>query len=289
MVKLNLVAPALRGMTLLAARTQFCAVHVTRTVTTHAVVGQFLLCYLRRVTGVAIELVVLADERPVPIAAMLKIRRLPGFVAVALATVLAESTGVGILALVATEAGFGHFVVQVAAAVTLLAVQVRVAAQQRKTGFLRVVEFLRLPARGRVAIGAFCPALAPMNIVGRMTGDTLLRSSFVPVAKVTTGAGDVGVFVQQRIVSFRVIKVDLTPARRAVTGGAVPAQLALVGLLLLMTIEAGSARLTIGLTGRMTVSTVERGMAAGQGKFGQLMIELRDAQFDDVACASQVF
>lgn len=153
-VELDLAAPAFGRMTLLAARTQLRAVHVTRAVATHAIVRKLLPCYLGRVTGMAVELFVLAHERPVSIAAVLKIGGLPGVVAMTLATVFAEAACVGILTLVAAGAGLGKLVVQVSAAVTVLAIQVRVAAQQRESGLLRVVELLGLPPGGRVAIGA---------------------------------------------------------------------------------------------------------------------------------------
>ncbi len=102
----------------------------------------------------AVELLVLAGERPVSVAAMLEIRRLPGSVAMALAAVFGEAARVRILSLVAAETGFRHLVVQVAAAVAVLAVQACVVAQQRESGFLCVVELLGLPTRGRVAVGA---------------------------------------------------------------------------------------------------------------------------------------
>jgi len=72
----------------------------------------------------------------------------------------------GILAFVAAKTALRQLVMQIAAAMAILAVQVGVCAQQGETSFPCVIELLRLPAGGRVAVGAVAAALPTMDIVG---------------------------------------------------------------------------------------------------------------------------
>jgi hypothetical protein len=182
MIKADVGAPPCGTMALLALSAEFPRVHVACSMTARAVRCQLLSGYRRSVTGVTLDLLVLSGERPMRIACVIERDGLPLLVAMTPATIPAEPAAVRVLRLVAADALARQLVVQIAAAVALLAIDARMDALQGETRLLLVVEPGGLPTRGRVTGAAFRPALSTMNIVGRVTGDALLRSSFVPVA-----------------------------------------------------------------------------------------------------------
>ena len=162
--------PALGGVALLALRTQLACVNVAGAMATGAVGRQLLLRDDRRMTGVAGDLLMPARQIPVPVAGVVECRRLPLLVAVALLALCAEAAGVRVLALVAAEAILGDFLLQVAAAMAVLAIDAGVRALESEAGLLLVIEFGRFPTGGGVAVAALRAALAPMYVIRRVAG-----------------------------------------------------------------------------------------------------------------------
>src|SRR6516162_6642566 len=129
---------------------------------------------------------------------MIEARGLPGLVAVALVAALTKATGMGVLPLVAAEAILGDLVLEVAAAVAVVARNAVVHAEKRVAGLLQVVEFRVLPALRVVTVGALGAALAVVYVIRRVTGVALLRSVLVTVPEMTSRAGDLGMPVAER-------------------------------------------------------------------------------------------
>ena len=148
MVKLHLAAPTAGRVAILATSAQLRFMNVARPMATRALARQLLFRDGGRVTRMTIEFFVLAGQWPMGVAGVIEARTLPALVLMALATILAEPERMRILACMAAKAGFRHLVVDIAAAMAILAVQAGVRAQQRETGFRGVIELLGLPAGG---------------------------------------------------------------------------------------------------------------------------------------------
>src|SRR5689334_15859332 len=120
----------------------------------------------RDVTGVTLDLDVLSNELPTAVAGVVEVRRLPFLIAVAVGAVGSQPARMRILGLVATEAGLGDLVFQIARAVTIRALQIHMDALQRESGLLEVIELGGLPTGGGVAIRALGPALPAVYVIG---------------------------------------------------------------------------------------------------------------------------
>src|SRR5262249_48830829 len=96
--------PPLRRVALVALLAEAPEMRILRAMTVVAVVRQLLGRRTRRVTGVAADLLMLADERPFGVMRVIEGWRLPLLIAVAAAALLAQSARVRILSLVTTGA-----------------------------------------------------------------------------------------------------------------------------------------------------------------------------------------
>src|SRR2546429_2555554 len=114
-------APALRRVALVALLAEAAGVHIVRPMAAHALGRQLLRHHVRRVAGVAGDLLVLPGEGPRGVAGVVEARRLPFLAAVADAAVLAEATGVRVLRLMAAEAVARQLVLQISRAVAVVA------------------------------------------------------------------------------------------------------------------------------------------------------------------------
>ena len=104
-------------------------------------------------------------QLPVSVTRMIEPRRFPFIVVVALLTLSAKAAGVRVLALVAAEAVLWNLLLEITAAVTILAVDARVCTFQGEPGFFLVIELGCLPTRGGVAATTLHAALASMYVV----------------------------------------------------------------------------------------------------------------------------
>ena len=129
----------------------------------------------------------------------------------------------------------------------ILTVDTCVCALEREAGFLLVIEFCRFPPGGGVAAAALYAALAPVDVVGRVAGDAFPWSALVFIAEVATLTRNVRVCVVQWKCGFVVIEACRAPARHFVARSAIPSELAVVWLVLLVTVDARGGRLAIGL------------------------------------------
>src|SRR5437588_393967 len=254
----------------------------------HALGRQLLRHHVRRVAGVAGDLLVLPGEGPRGVARVVEARRLPFLAAVADAAVLAEATGVRVLRLMAAEAVARQLVLQIPRAVAVVAGDPVVHPLEREAGLLEVIELRGLPALGDVALGALGAALAVVHVVRLVAGDALLGRVLVAVAEVTGRARRLGVLVAQRKGGLVVVVADVPPGALVVAGAAVAPQLPLVRLLFSMTGDAFLLRIAKELAGGVTALAHHIDVRAAQRIVGVLVIELLVAQLHDVGGAAEM-
>src|SRR6516162_4779744 len=163
-----------------------------------------------------------------------------------------------------------------------------VHAKERVAGLLQVIELRVLPALGVVAVGALRAPLAAMHIIGRVAGHAFLGRILVAVAEMTGRARDLGVPVAQWESRLVVVVTDVPPGGLIVTGGAVAAELALVGLFLTVAGEAVAGGFAVGLTGDMTTCARHARVGAPERVVVVVGIALLKAQFLEVAPAPEV-
>lgn len=288
MVEVGDLAPAILGVALVALTPQLAAVHVTGAMAAVAFVAELLRRDGGGMTGMTIDLGVPPIQSPVAIPGMIKGGLLPLVVTVAAAAILSQPPRMAVLSLMATEAVLGNLRLQIAAAMTVAAIDVGVHPFQGEAGLLLVIEFAGLPARGRMTLAAFRAALATMHIIGCVAGGTGLRRVLVVVAEMAAQAGYLDVFVVQRETRLVMVETDLLPARGVVTGGAIAPELAVVGIYLAVAVHARRRRLAVRLVRRVTSAASDRSVRALQRKLGCSVIELVAIEFDDVAIATEM-
>src|SRR5205823_5803873 len=253
-------APALRRVALIALLAEAAGVHIVRPMAAHALGRQLLRHHVRRVAGVAGDLLVLPGEGPRGVARVVEARRLPFLAAVADAAVLAE---VHVVRLVAGDALLGRPLVAVAE-VTGRAGRLGVLVAQRKGGLVVVVA--DVPPGALVVAGAAVASELPLvRLLFSMTGDAfLLRIAKGLAGCVTALAHHVEVRAAQRIVG--VLVIELLVAQLHDVGGA--AEMLGVAGAALRNVDAGEAAVEVAVLAQIagdllvTVETQLRLLAA---------------------------
>lgn len=289
MVEIRIGAPSRRRVTLRAVDAELPGMHVRCTVTADAARFELLLGNVRSVARVTGHLLVSSFERPSAIARMIEYSRQPLLVAVARIALAAEATCMRVFGTMTALTIARQRVLQAAASMTIRAVDACVDTQQGEAGLLRVIELRSLPARGRMTVGALRAALVAMHVVGRMTGNALLRRVLVSIAEVAGEARDVFVLVSQRECGLVVVEADASPSRAVVTACTVASKPALVRFLSAMTGVAIGWRVAEALAFRMTAVAANGGMRALQREVSATVIELLATELDDVSIPSEVF
>ena len=188
MVEVDVAVPVFLRMAGIAGRLEFDAMRVGGTMAGDAVGAQFLLGRDRGVAGVAIELLVHADQRKLGARQVIIGHRLPDQIFMAIVALLPEAPGVRIVSLVAAVAVLGNLVLHVAAAVAADTINLRMTPEQRESGLLLVVELRCLPVAGGMALAAISTAIAAMDIVGGVAtragfwGRLVLSTEVAPTA-----------------------------------------------------------------------------------------------------------
>src|SRR3954469_21082740 len=136
--------------------------------------------------------------------------------------------------------------------------------------------------------GALGPALAPVNVIGRVARYADGRRVFVSISEVTLRAFDALVFVMQRKRCLVVIERHSLPRLGVVAGGAVAAEPALVRLLRSVATDAGAGGFPEFLAGRMATVAGDVRVRAAQRKISGFVIEGFAAEFHDVGAPALV-
>lgn len=168
----------------------------------------------------ALDRSVLAAQREVG-SVVIEARLLPAFAVMTLFACRTQAAGMTVLRAMAAMTILRHRVLHAATRMAAGAIGAGVRTEQRKTSFACVIELLRAPLFGRVALAAVSATGALMRIVGCVTRDTLSRCAVVTIAEVTRRAGRVGVLAGEREVSPAVIECDVRPSDRVMAGSAV--------------------------------------------------------------------
>ena len=109
-----------------------------------------------------------AEQLPVRVAIVIERGWLPLIVVMTLAALAAEPPSMCILPLMTAEAVLRHLFLEIPAAMTVLTVDVGVHAFEGESGLLAVIELVRLPTRGRMAVTAFRSAVAAVHVIRGM-------------------------------------------------------------------------------------------------------------------------
>jgi hypothetical protein len=168
------------------------------------------------------------------------------------AAVRAETAGVAIIRTMAAAALTRNRILQLSAAMTIRALESVMSSDKRKSRFPRVIELCGGPARRRVAVLALSAAGAAMNVIGRMTGRTLLWSALVVTAYVAGRARNITVLLPQGIVSLVVIESHSAPRRFGMARTAFRPELTTMRVILFMAAHAARSGLTEFSTRLMT-------------------------------------
>jgi hypothetical protein len=188
MVEAQIGPPTRSAVACGAVGAEFPAMHVVDAMAAHTRGVEFLRRDRGRVTIEAADFRVRADQCPVPVARVIECGWLPIHVNVTPVAIAAEPAGMRILPPMTAVAVPRQFRVQVARAVTVLALQSLVRTHERETGRLEMIESRGLPAADRMARAAVRAPIPMVNVVGCMAGHTVLRRALVTILDVTLGA-----------------------------------------------------------------------------------------------------
>ena len=289
MIEADIAAPVLLAVAAVAGRLEFHTVRAGSPMTGRTVRAELLLVGVGRMTGVASEPGVHADQCKFRFRQVVIFHRLPDLVTVATVALQAEAPGVRIIRLVAAVAILGNLVFEFAAAMTPQAINLGVAAQQREVGFLFVVEFRGLPFRRRVALAAIITTLVIMCVVGSVAAYTALGRFFVMATQMAGSAAHGPMRARQVEFGLAVIEVRAGPAIEVVTIGAGGAQLSFMKVVRLVAADAGGRGLAERLASLVAAGAGQRAMRASEGKISAFMIEGGRIQAHDIGFAAQMF
>lgn len=214
--------------------------------------GELLLFHHSRVAGLAVEAGMRALQWE---GRVLERGGTPDLVPVTALAGRTHPAEMAVVGLVAAAAGLRNRVVHVAAAVTVGAAQVRVAAEERETGLTVVIELLRAPLGRGVTAAAIGALAAFVRIIRCMTADAGLGNSLVAFAGMAGGTGGFRMFVGQRETGRGMVEVSLSPGPGLVTAAAIDSQGLAMGVILLVTAAAGGGCAAVGSVGVVTTDT----------------------------------
>ena len=263
-IEVRFGAPSRWRVALRAVDSEFPGMHVRCAVAADATRLELLRGDVRRMTRVTGDLLVPSFERPAAVARMIEYGGQPLLIAMARLALGAKAAGVRVFGAMAALTIARQRIVQAAAAMAIRTVDTCVDTQQGEAGLLRMIELRRLPARCRMAVGAFRAALAAMHVVGRMTGNALLRRALVAIAEMTGEARNLLVPVAQRERRLVVVEADVPPGCAVVAARTVASQLALVRFLSSMTRVAIGRRFAEALGFRVAAVARDSGVRAVQ-------------------------
>lgn len=170
------IAPPRDGMTFLAGLLHCRAVRVIRAVTADAVCAEPLSFHGGRVAGVTANLCVRPEKWEFRV---IIVGHPPNVVAVTISTRSTEAALMSVVRFVATDAALRNGGMKVPAAVTVGAPDVGVTAQEGETSLPGVIELLRIPVRGGMAVATLSPLATFVNVIRRMAPETC--GGYVPV------------------------------------------------------------------------------------------------------------
>lgn len=178
---------------------------------------------------------------------------------------------------------------KVVGAMTALAVQAFVAAQQRKSRDSHVIERELCPGRAAVAVDALCAVAPAVHVVLAVAIVASLSDLGEIVAAMTAFTTDRSMRACQRKASAAVIKRRFRPRVRVVAGTAVFPERARVNVVCTMAGDTLHRCRAMCLANGMTVVAGGDGMCSEQREIRQIVIEGRLVKIDDVNITTFMF
>jgi hypothetical protein len=281
------LTPTSNGMTFLAGLLHGGAVRVVGAVAASAVCAKFLNFHDRRVTGVTVDLRVRSRqwEFCVVVAGYP-----PKVVAVTISARDAKAALMTIVSLVATDAALRNGGMQVPAAVAVGAPDMGMTPKEGEASLTGVIELLRVPVRSGVAVAALLPLITFVSVVRCVATDTARGHAPVLLAGVTCRAGCLHMFAGQCKGRLIVVEVRDLPGFCLVTGGAIRAERATMGVILRMTPTTLGRGLAISLGfGSFVTALARRGdVGVAECEVGEVVSESNLTESRDIGIAAQV-
>lgn len=189
-------------------------------------------------TRVAIELRVRAAQFVFGAQRVIVANLGPLLVTMAILAFFAKTRPMRILGTVATDTAAWQLVVKLAASMAGRTGQSRMATEQRKAGYLGVIEFRVAPTALGMTLTAVVAALAAMDIVGRVASGAGLGRAVVLAANVAGIAAHRAVRFDQAKIGLVVIELGGTPCGIVVAGAAVAIELPAMQIIRFVTVRA---------------------------------------------------
>ena len=187
----------------------------------------------------AIQLLVGARERELEFLRVIEAGDFPHVAVVAIRARRSQATGMLVIRLVAADAILRDWILQISATVAIAAADSSVLAIEGKSSLPRVIELLRAPVGRVVAVGALRSLTALMHVIGHVAADALLRRSFVMLACVAGGAGNLAVLVGEREGRSLVVERVLLPGLGVMAGCALGSECTAMDVILAMAVDTG--------------------------------------------------
>jgi hypothetical protein len=149
-------------MTFLAGLLHGGAVRVVGAMATDAICPELLSFHGRRVTGVTADFCVRSEEREFRVVIAC---HPPNVVAVTIPTRSTEAALMAVVSFVAAEAVLRNGSMKVPAAVTIGAPDMGMTAKEGETSLPGVIELLRVPVRGGMALATLSPLATFVNVI----------------------------------------------------------------------------------------------------------------------------
>jgi hypothetical protein len=211
-VEIDLAAPILLGVAIVARSTEILAVRTGGAMAAVAVGTELLRGRIRGMAYVAIEFGMYPHQREFCLRQVIVLDGLPNLVVVAIVTFGAKTPGVRIIGLVAAVAVLRNLVLVHATAMAAETVYFGVPTEQRKPGFLFMIELCGLPFSRGVALAAIAAPLAAVCVVRQVATNAGLGAALVLATQVTAPATQSLVRSGQSKFSFAMVKARAGPA-----------------------------------------------------------------------------
>ena len=207
-------------------------------VTARAVGRQLAAGDRRRMAGLAVDLCMLALQRPVTLLLVVIPSVFPLLFAMALFAIIAKPPAMTVVRCMAAGALIRDLGFSIPRTMAGIAGYLRMCAVQGEVGDLLVIVECGFPLVGVVARAALGAAPTFVRVVARMTGNALHRRVLIRGISMAIRASRARMRIFQGEMRFRVIEIGLLETDLVMALGAVLAQFALVNVLLFMATKA---------------------------------------------------
>ena len=249
---------------------------------------KFFLLRVRAMALLTGGLRVLAVEWEVRLLGVIEAHLLPAPLRMAARAVAPVAPPMDVVSRVASDATVVELLLLERPRMAGTAIHPGMAVRQRKIRLLAMIEDRRVPLLRRVAARAVATELPAVDIIGRVTGTAVRRSSLVTFPHVTQAARHALVLPFEREIGLRVVELGSAPPFRLVAAGAVLPETTAVRIVLAVAVRAVGAGRSIRLAFAVAITACDRTMLALEIKVRESMSEVRGVEPQDVGSAALV-